>query len=422
MRIGIQTWGSTGDVRPFVALAAGLQAAGHEVHLVVTDIDARDYHGYAREYGFRLTQVATPVIADVQRLHEVGLRCLEGHPLRQGRIILNELFLPVLDQMHQASRELCTDSDLTIGHFFLYPLQAEAELQKKPYATVALAPVLIPTRRVPPSGTPHLGIWGNQFFWWLVRKICNRVFLPDTNALRESLGLAAKRDSFHEVFVGGQLDLVASSPALFPRPDDWAASTHLTGFFDLPEGPTADKVDEEMERFLAAGEAPVFITLGSLTPANSEYFLQNLALFDEALQRTKSRAIVQLPAHQIAGLPQVPHLHFTSYVSHRRVFPHCKLVVHHGGAGTTHTVARAGVPGIVLAHAADQFFWGEQCHRAGISPPMLKMKDLNAIKLARTIAAAASEDMRARAAQLGREMAQENGVAEAVRLVSEKFD
>jgi len=29
MRIGIQTWGSDGDIRPFIALAGGLQAAGH---------------------------------------------------------------------------------------------------------------------------------------------------------------------------------------------------------------------------------------------------------------------------------------------------------------------------------------------------------------------------------------------------------
>ena len=72
MRIGIQTWGSTGDIRPFVALAAALTQAGHQVHLVVTDIDCRDYRHYAEEYGFRITQVATPVIADAAALTKLA--------------------------------------------------------------------------------------------------------------------------------------------------------------------------------------------------------------------------------------------------------------------------------------------------------------------------------------------------------------
>jgi Glycosyltransferase family 28 N-terminal domain len=35
MKIGMLTWGTHGDIRPFLALADGLQAAGHEVHLVI---------------------------------------------------------------------------------------------------------------------------------------------------------------------------------------------------------------------------------------------------------------------------------------------------------------------------------------------------------------------------------------------------
>ncbi len=421
MRIGIQTWGSNGDVRPFIALAAGLQRAGHRVHLVVTDIDARDYQGYAKEYGFQLSQVATPVIADVARLHELGRRSLEANPLRQGRIFLEEFFLPVLEEMLQGSHVLCEESDLAIGHFIFYPLQAEAERHNIPYVTVALAPLMSPSRYNAPSGTPQWGEWSNRFFWWLAGKACNHIFMKEVNALRVRLGLAAKSNVFTDVFASQRMNIVASSPQLFPRPADWPSSTHLTGFLDLPEGPTADRMDAELEAFMAAGEAPTFITFGSLTPAESGYFAQNLALFDQALRRSQSRAIVQLPLHRIDGLPSAPHMHFTSYVSHRRVFPRCSMVIHHGGAGTTHTVARAGVPGIVLAHAADQFFWGEQCHDAGVSPPMLKMKDLTAETLARAIAAARGEVMRARAAQLARAMAGEDGVGEAVRLIEAGF-
>jgi len=43
MKIGIQTWGSNGDVRPLLALADGLQKAGHQVTLVVSSIDNQSY-------------------------------------------------------------------------------------------------------------------------------------------------------------------------------------------------------------------------------------------------------------------------------------------------------------------------------------------------------------------------------------------
>ncbi len=36
MKFGIQSWGSEGDNRPLLALAAGLASAGHEVNLVIS--------------------------------------------------------------------------------------------------------------------------------------------------------------------------------------------------------------------------------------------------------------------------------------------------------------------------------------------------------------------------------------------------
>lgn len=43
MRIGIQTWGSEGDVRPFIALADGLVHSGNKVTLVISTDKTRNY-------------------------------------------------------------------------------------------------------------------------------------------------------------------------------------------------------------------------------------------------------------------------------------------------------------------------------------------------------------------------------------------
>jgi hypothetical protein len=53
MRIGLQAWGSEGDIQPFTALAAGLVKAGHELTLVVTDNIGRDYSGLAKRLTLR---------------------------------------------------------------------------------------------------------------------------------------------------------------------------------------------------------------------------------------------------------------------------------------------------------------------------------------------------------------------------------
>ena len=57
MRIALQTWGSDGDVRPLVALAAGLKAAGHVPTLVVTSVDDKDYRPVCTALGVDLRMV-----------------------------------------------------------------------------------------------------------------------------------------------------------------------------------------------------------------------------------------------------------------------------------------------------------------------------------------------------------------------------
>ena len=114
-----------------------------------------------------------------------------------------------------------------------------------------------------------------------------------------------------------------------------------------------------MAAFIAAGtvgDAPLFFTFGSLMPMDSATLAGHLAIFDEALRRTSRRAIVQLPAQWSGPLPSSANILYVRFISHRRVFPQCAMIVHHGGAGTTHTATRAGVPSIVFGLFGSAFF------------------------------------------------------------------
>ncbi len=124
MKIGMQTWGSHGDVRPFLALAEGLQAAGHDVTLLITCLDGAAYEGTSfSPHGVTLRLLAPPAISP-DEAEKIGRAAYNTrNPLTQMAEILRLCFAPAEEAMFAAARELCADADLLIGHYFMHPLQ-----------------------------------------------------------------------------------------------------------------------------------------------------------------------------------------------------------------------------------------------------------------------------------------------------------
>ena len=95
MRIGIQTWGSEGDIRPFLALGHALSARGHRVELLYTEIGHRRYEAVARTLGFSARAIASPVVANDAELYEIGLKVIHARDqLQQGLLISRQLLEP----------------------------------------------------------------------------------------------------------------------------------------------------------------------------------------------------------------------------------------------------------------------------------------------------------------------------------------
>ncbi len=84
MKVGLQTWGSEGDIRPFTALAAGLVDAGHEVTLAVTDNIGRDYSEVAKKYGFKLIAVPNPEAHDPAEVEAVWREIISARQPHQA--------------------------------------------------------------------------------------------------------------------------------------------------------------------------------------------------------------------------------------------------------------------------------------------------------------------------------------------------
>ena len=129
MKLGLQTWGSDGDIRPFVALAGGLSAAGHDVTLVVTSVDNKDYTLLSEALNFTIKHTGHFDYSPGQIDRFVNTMRITRNPLQQVKLIASYFFDPAIEHIYQKSIRLCNENDMVIGHFFVYPLSIAAKQQ-----------------------------------------------------------------------------------------------------------------------------------------------------------------------------------------------------------------------------------------------------------------------------------------------------
>ena len=383
MNIGIQTWGSEGDIRPFVALGAALARRGHAVEMLYTEISDRRYEAVAASLGFTARAIASPILVDSAAQAEIGLQILNTrNQLQQGLIIAKRMLDPVIEQTYEAGLDLCRRSDLLIHHFILHSARAAADKSGTPQITATFAHMLTPSRHIHPHGLPMLGEWANAIEWKIAALALNQTMLKDVNRWRARVGLPPFADLMRDAWPSHRLNLLASSPAfLDPRPADWPSWQQLCGFLELPSH-EHEAVSPEVDRFLAHGTAPVFMGFGSLMPiAGGPHLDDTIAVFEEAARLAGCRAIVQAEIDRASS----DRILFVRRTPHKLVFPRCAAIVHHCGAGTTHTTLRAGAPSVPVPHVSDQFAWAAELHRLGAAPKPLRRMQWSAKKLASRI-------------------------------------
>ena len=416
MRIGIQAWGSEGDIRPLIALGHGLVERGHDVELVYTDIADRRYEAVASTLGMRASAVATPVVASANEMYRIGMRMIGARdPLTEARIIFDELLKPVERQLYEAATALCARSDLLVGHFILHHLRAAAELAGKPEISVTFAHTMLPSRHLHPHGTPRLGEMGNAVAWRLARLGLNLVLRPDINRFRARVGLPASKDLLQDAWASHLLNLIAVSPALCAGPPDWPVWNRVCGFLALP-ATEHEVLSPELATFLADGRPPLFMGFGSLMPLQSWQVTETVGLLKEAARLAECRAIIQADV----ASPAVPDILMVTRAPHAQVFPRCAAVVHHCGAGTTHTTLKAGVPSIPVPHISDQFHWADELRRIGVAPAAISRRRLTATGLAARIRETLHQPrFRENAQRVQAEMTDDDGPRTAARLIDE---
>ncbi|KAJ4357091.1 hypothetical protein N0V85_009516, partial [Neurospora sp. IMI 360204] len=207
------------------------------------------------------------------------------------------------------------------------------------------------------------------------------------------------------------------SPALIPKPNDWAQEISVAGFYFLDLA-TNYTPEPDLAAFLAAGPPPVYIGFGSIVVDDPDALTR---LILRAVAKSGVRALISKGWGGIGLTEDITQAHWAprpdqyfmlGNCPHDWLFNRVSAVVHHGGAGTSAAGIKAGKPTVVVPFFGDQPFWGAMVAKAGAGPKPIPYKELTADNLAAAIQEALKPETLARAKELGNRIKEEKGADE----------
>jgi vancomycin aglycone glucosyltransferase len=384
MRILVSAEGSRGDLVPMIELSARLAQVGHEVRLC----GPPDFVAAAAERGVAYEAMGLSFQAFLTERAELMKKnpfAVIAEAMRYMRDQLVQRFDQLLDQAAGADLVVAAGAELAAA--------SAAERHGAAYRYVAYCPGMFPSREHGPifmpwqTGSPL----ANRALWPLVmaplRLLVRRILAP----LRSRAGLPPANDWFRHLL--GERPLLAADRALGPAPADSPfAIEQMPALHPLHGG----ALPEKLTRFLEAGAAPVYVGFGSMPDADPA---ATTRLVIEASERLGCRVVIGAGWAALGEGPLPSHVAVAGTVAHATLFPRCAAIVHHGGAGTTTTAARAGVPQVLVPHVVDQFYWGRRVRLLGLGPPPLSRRRLDARALAATLEAVLDNEVLAERAQ-----------------------
>jgi sterol 3beta-glucosyltransferase len=411
MKISILTYGSRGDVQPFLALAVALQKAGHAPTLAAPG----RFVDLATGYGIPFAPLAGDPAEISRRINNAG-----QNPFRMVRAIQGYVF-GIAAHVAQQALAVCQGSDLII-HSFLFTTGGHVFARHLgiPDISAQTFPIFAPTRAFPNVAFPAIPPgWMSYFTHWLATQIFWYGGNSGYGRVRKAMpGTFPRKPTwpFRQTPERPRTPMLCAwSPTVIPVQPEWNDDVRVTGYWTLNDESGYQPPAALME-FLSAGEPPVCVSFGSMVNRNADQIYQ--AVFN-ALATTHNRAVILSGWSELQSGKNPDELFILDAAPHHWLFPRCKAVIHHGGAGTTAAGLCAGIPNIVVPFAADQPFWGRRVALLGAGPAPIPVKKLTAESLIWALVEAESSDIRGRAQSVGCALRVEDGLGTAVKLIEQ---
>jgi len=358
MKFVLAAYGTRGDVEPSVVVGRELLRRGHDVCMAIPPnlIDMAEAAGLtAVAYGLDSRPVMDAALNHFMCGFRTPWRIRELNRMARES---GEFGAQCWEEMTTTLTSLADGADLLVaGLVFEQPAINVAEYYDIPLATLHYFPVRPHGRLlsfVPAPLTRAAMTANDRLVWRSMSKV--------ENTQRRGLGLPpATKPAPQRVAEHGALEIQAYDEVCFPElAVEWAKWYGQRPFVGTLTLELATDADEEVTSWIAAGTPPIFFGFGSV-PVESPADM--IAMIGAACAQLGERALVCAGWTDFNDVPHFDHVKLVGAVNYAAIFPSCRAVVHHGGAGTVATSLRAGVPMLILWTLHHQLFTGAVAKR-----------------------------------------------------------
>lgn len=399
MRIAILAGGSRGDYQPVIAVGQELQRRGHEVGVTAST----DYAPAIRDAGLAVEEIRV----DAMRIYREGPvgELMAGGGIGEQVAALGHQAAAMAPELARVLIDLWPRYDAVVSTALTFPWAGQlAAHDPRPKVLMLFVPAL-----------PSLHGDASMFATRPGRSARN--LLDGLRGLGPGMAMGSPvadaladqgvpraprlREARHTLSVPA---FIAHSPQVIAPRRVSGRQIHLTGYPFRDSAPDTP-LDPALERFLAAGPAPIYAGFGS----------QSLEQTRTALRHTIDGALAaghRVVALRGTGLPERydDRVHFVDGAPHDVLFPRVAAIAHHGGAGTTAEALRSGVPQVVVPFALDQPFFARRVHEIGCGARPLAVGHTSVEAMRAAFIGAGQSAPRRQAALVGARVRAEPGV------------
>ena len=422
-RIVLNTFGSFGDVHPYIAVALELKARGHRPLIATSEIYREKLDALALEL-----HPVRPDVPSYKEPDEVSRMLERMMDARTGtEEVIKTFLVPHLRDIYDDLSAATRDADLLVSHPLSMPAPLVVEKTGIRWVSSVLAPASMLSVYDPPVPPQLPALHGLMKLHPAVGRVVMRLgrrwsasLWDAVNNLRAEVGLPPGGHPLFEAQHSPTLVLALFSRVLGEPQPDWPPHTRITGFpfydqRDL-EGDTPG-LSPELSEFLDAGDAPIIFTLGSSAIwVAKDFYRESIA----AARALGQRALLLIGHERNRPAEPLPEgMAAFEYAPYGEVLPRASVVVHQGGVGTTGQGLRSGRPALVVPFSHDQFDNGARVSRLGCGRTLPRTR-YNAATATRELRAILNdESYETNADAIGRQVQVEDGARAACDAIEE---
>lgn len=409
-RIVITTYGSLGDLHPYIAIAVELKRRGYNVVIATSEV----YRSLVTAENLDFY----PVRPDLPNINteEAKIEIEQVMDAQKGtQYVLRQLILPYIKDSYNDLMQATNGADLLITHPISFAGALLAQKTGIRWVSSVLSPISFLSAYDPPVlgnniSRIELGLFSNlvNSFLMYAGKLSIFPWSSPIQQLRDELGLPPVKDPFFQDQHSPDLVLALFSQVFAQPQRDWYKNTYITGFpfYDRQ----AAELSPDLLAFLNQGEPPIVFTLGSAAVNDAGNFYIESAI---AAKQLGSRAVLLVGEDTRNQLPEnllSVDIATFSYAPYSKIFPYASVIVHQGGIGTTAEALRSGRPMLVMPYSHDQPDNAARAERLGVART-IKRSNYQAIAVTAELKQLLHEPKYAQqAAVVGQQIRSENGV------------